>query len=112
MTSAFTPHNRAGRRWIRASQESPPDNFLQKSRNRIELDHGQVGNSAARIARLPFRSRSRQGKKARKNFPAKIQRNQLISLDSRKSKEIQGNPTLIIGGFHKRNGLGQENPNR
>jgi hypothetical protein len=46
-------------------------------------------------ASVPARPTS--GKTTRKNFLARIPCNPLISLDS--GEEIQGNPTLISGGF-------------
>src|SRR3984885_4331590 len=49
-------------------------------------------------------------KRLRKNFDRFMPRNPLISLDS--DEEIQGNPTLIIGGFRNETARSQENPNR
>ena len=61
---------------------------------------------------LTTRQPSRRG--TTKIISQKIPRKPLIRLDSdeRKSKEIQGNPTLIIGSFRSETATGQENPNR
>ena len=65
---------------------------------------------------LDYRRRSglfegRQGAETRRNlFVRFMPCNPLISPDS--DEEIQGNPTLIIGGFRNETAGSQENPNR
>jgi hypothetical protein len=72
------------------------------------------------MSNLPFRMAStgdarpgassrHQDESAAKNSSSLFPRNPLMSLDS--DEEIQGNPTLMIGGFRSKPATSQENPN-
>ena len=104
---------RAG--WVASRRPKGKDRTTiscSKSEIKLRLPHAQSCLSARPGPMVPTRPAATGGKTAKKNFSPLMPRNPLISLDSdRESKEIQGNPTLISGGFRNQTATGQANRN-
>ena len=91
--------------WPRQTARATISSGKLENRLSLPMENPKLPHGLDRV--LPFR---RFGQKAKKNFDRFMPRNPLISLDS--DEEIQGNPTLIIGGFRNETARSQENPNR